>query len=424
MAPLERRDRHHHDVDQDEKHGGRNQHHEYRDQGRADPGLSQMSFFERCGDFRFISIVHERAPGGIRNVGQYIGELQLAGANKKRAIQLRIAGARQPPCIIGAMHRALLAFAAAAALLASASSLAQQDYPNRPIRLVNTSAAGGTGDTLARAVSRLVEKDLNTTIVVDNRPGATGMIAVESVVRAEPNGYTLVQTSSSIVTNAATGRKLPYDVTKDIIPVANLATAEGYLVLVNSALRVSTVSELVALAKGKNLLYGTPGPGNPIHFMTEALSRHAGIAMTHVPYKGLAPAIIALISGEIHVLLAPPIATRQHIASGKMRAVASVGAKRVSSMPDVPTMEEAGYKGLTLLGGWQGWFAPAKTPHAIVSRLNAAVVKAVNSDELRGLMQGGGYVPDTKSAGEFRALVLADYRRFSELAKAANIREE
>ncbi len=107
-----------------------------------------------------------------------------------------------------------------------------------------------------------------------------------------------------------------------------------------------------------------------------------------------------------------------------MRAVVSVGAKRVSSMPDVPTMEEAGYKELTLLGGWQGWFAPAKTPQPIVARLNAAVVKAVNSEELRGLMQSGGYVPDTRSPAEFRALVLADYKRFSELAKAANIREE
>jgi tripartite-type tricarboxylate transporter receptor subunit TctC len=146
--------------------------------------------------------------------------------------------------------------------------------------------------------------------------------------------------------------------------------------------------------------------------------------MTHVPYKGLAPAIIALISGEIQVLLAPPIATRQHINSGRIRALASVSEKRVSAMPDLPTMEEVGFNGFTLLGGWQGWFAPAKTPPAIVNRLQRAVAKAVNSEELRGFMQSGGYVPDGRSPAEFRALVISDYKRFSELAKIANIKEE
>jgi tripartite-type tricarboxylate transporter receptor subunit TctC len=309
-------------------------------------------------------------------------------------------------------------------LLGAAQSSAQADYASRPIRLVVTSAAGGTGDTLARAVSRLAEKELNANIVVDNRPGANGIIATDAVAKAEPNGYTLLQTSSSMVTNAATGRKLPYDVTRDFIPVTNLATAEGYLVLVNPGLKVESVKELIALAKTKNLLYGSPGPGNPIHFMTESLNQRAGTTMTHVPYKGLAPALIALVSGEIQVLLAPPLATRQYIAAGKMRALASVSAKRVTAMPDVPTMEELGFKGFTLLGGWQGWFAPAKTPHAVVAKLQRAVANAVNSEELRSYMQNGGYIPDGRRPAEFRALVLSDYKRFRELARVANIKEE
>jgi tripartite-type tricarboxylate transporter receptor subunit TctC len=309
-------------------------------------------------------------------------------------------------------------------LLAAAQVLAQASYPSRPIRLVNTSAAGGTGDTLARAVTRLVEKELGTNIVVDNRPGATGMIGTDSVAKAEPDGYTLLQTSSSIVTNAATGRKLPYDVIRDFVQITNVATAEGYLVLVNPGVKVSSLKELVAAAKARNLLYGSPGPGNPIHFMTEALNQRVGISMTHVPYKGLAPAIVALLSGEIQVLLAPPIATRPHIASGKLRAVASVSSKRVSSLPDLPTAEELGYKGFTLLGGWQGWFAPAKTPPAIVNKLQRAVANAVHSDDLRSLMQTGGYVPDGRSPAEFRELVISDYKRFSELARLANIKEE
>jgi tripartite-type tricarboxylate transporter receptor subunit TctC len=309
-------------------------------------------------------------------------------------------------------------------VIAAGHALAQSSYPSRPIRLVATSAAGGTGDTLARAVTRVAEKELGTTIVVDNRPGATGIIGTDAVAKAEPDGYTLLQTSSSIITNAATGRKLPYDVIRDFVQITNLATAEGYLVLVNPGVKVSSLTELVATAKNRDLLYGSPGPGNPIHFMTEALNQRAGVSMTHVPYKGLAPAIVALLSGEIHVLLCPPIATRQHIASGKLRVLASVSAKRISSLPDLPTVEELGYQGLTLLGGWQGWFAPARTPIAIVNRIQRAVANAVHSDELRGLMQNGGYVPDGRSPAEFRALVIADYKRFSELARSANIKEK
>ena len=309
-------------------------------------------------------------------------------------------------------------------VIAAGHALAQSSYPSRPIRLVATSAAGGTGDTLARAVTRVAEKELGTTIVVDNRAGATGIIGTDAVAKAEPDGYTLLQTSSSIITNAATGRKLPYDVIRDFVQITNLATAEGYLVLVNPGVKVSSLKELVVTAKSRNLLYGSPGPGNPIHFMTEALNQRAGMSMTHVPYKGLAPAVVALLSGEIHVLLCPPIATRQHIASGKLRALASLSAKRISSLPDLPTVEELGYQGLTLLGGWQGWFAPARTPPAIVNRIQRAVANAVHSDELRNLMQNGGYVPDGRSPAEFRALVISDYKRFSELARIANIKEE
>jgi len=328
------------------------------------------------------------------------------------------------------MHRSLRLTLTACAVLAGADAIAQvssgaaQSYPARPIRLVVTSAAGGTGDILARAVTKAAEKELNTNIVVDNRPGANGIIATDGVAKAEPNGYTLLQTSSSMVTNAATGRKLPYDITRDFAQVTNLATAEGYLVLVNPALKVASIKELIAVAKTRQLPYGSPGPGNPIHFMTESLNQHIGVSMTHVPYKGLAPAIVALLSGEVQVLLAPPIATRQHINSGKIRALASVSAKRVSAMPDLPTMEELGYKGFTLLGGWQGWFAPARTPPAILAKLQGAVARAVHSEELRPLMQGGGYVPDGRSPAEFRALVLSDYKRFSELAKVAHIKED
>jgi tripartite-type tricarboxylate transporter receptor subunit TctC len=303
-------------------------------------------------------------------------------------------------------------------------SAAQDAYPSRPIRLLVTSAAGGTGDTLARTVMKIAEQELGANVVVDNRPGATGTIAAETVAKAEPNGYTLLQTSSSFVTIAAAGRRLPYDVLRDFAHVTNLATAEGYIVLVNPNVKASSIQELVALAKNAKLLYGSPGSGNPIHFMTEALNQRAGIRMTHVPYKGLAPAIVALLGGEINVLLAPPLATRPHIESGRMRPLASVSAKRIASMPDLPTVEEVGFKGLTLLGGWQGAFAPAKTPPAIVAKLQHAIAKAVRTQEVEAFLSKGGYVPDGRSSAEFRQIVVSDYKRFAELARTANIKEE
>jgi tripartite-type tricarboxylate transporter receptor subunit TctC len=317
----------------------------------------------------------------------------------------------------GMLIAPLLAFAAS-------QSAAQDAYPSRPVRLLVTSAAGGTGDTLARAVMKIAEKELGANVVIDNRPGATGTIAADTVAKAEPNGYTLLQTSSSFVTIAAAGRKLPYDVIRDFAHVTSLASAEGYIVLVNPSVKAASVKELVDLAKAAKLLYGSPGPGNPIHFMTEALNQRAGIQMTHVPYKGLAPAIVALLGSEINVLLAPPLATRQHIEAGRMRALASVSAKRVASMPDLPTLEEVGFKGLTLLGGWQGVFAPAKTPPAIVAKLQRAIANAVRTEEIEAFLHKGGYVPDGRGSAEFRQLVMSDYKRFAELARTANIKEE
>ena len=299
--------------------------------------------------------------------------------------------------------------------------LAQREFPNRPIRLIVTSAAGGSGDNIARIVARLVSAELNATIVIDNRPGASGIIATETVVRAEPNGYTLLQTSSSLITNAATGRKLPYDVLKDLLPVSNLATAEGYLVLVHPALGVTSVKELIALSRKRALHYGSPGVGNPIHFHTEALMQRAGIKLNHVPYKGLAPALTALIGGEIQVLLAPPIATKGHIDAGRMQTLAVISSKRVAVLPDVPTMEEVGFKGFYLLGGWQGVFAPSAVPQRVLDKLQRAISKAVSSDEFKGFAQNGGYVAVGSNTPAFRRQIESDFKGFQEIAKRVNM---
>lgn len=319
-----------------------------------------------------------------------------------------------------ALPAALLSLAGHAST-ANAATDAISAYPLKPIRLVNTAAAGGTGDSIARIIAKLAGAALNVSVVVDNRPGATGSIATETVVRADPNGYTLLQTSSSLITNAATGRKLPYDVLKDLTPVSNLATAEGYLVLVSPTLGVNSVQALIAQARKRTVQYGSPGVGNPIHFHTEALAQRAGINLNHVPYKGLAPAITALLSGEIQLLLAPPVATKVHIEAGRMQALAVVSNKRVSVLPELPTLEELGFKGFYLLGGWQGVFAPAGVPPRVLDKLYGAIKQAVASDEFKTFAHNGGYVPAGSTSAEFRKQILLDYKGFQEIAKRLNL---
>jgi tripartite-type tricarboxylate transporter receptor subunit TctC len=262
---------------------------------------------------------------------------------------------------------------------------------------------------------------LNVTVVVDNRPGATGMIATDTVVRAEPNGYTLLQTSSSLITNAATGRKLPYDVLKDLTAVSNLATADGYLVLVHPGLAVTSVKELIALARKRNIQYGSPGVGNPIHFHTEAFAQRAGVKLHHVPYKGLAPALTALLAGEVQLVLAPPIATKAHIDAGRMQALAVVSRKRTQVLPDLPTMEELGFKGFYLLGGWQGLFAPAGLTARVLERLQGAVGQAVNSEAFTTFAHSGGYVPVGSTPAEFRKQIAAEFKGFQDIAKRIDL---
>ena len=316
-------------------------------------------------------------------------------------------------CILGAL------------LVTSATEAWTQAYPSRPVRLIVSSAAGGTGDTIARAVSKVVGKEIGTNVVVDNRPGASGMLAARLLVESEPDGYTMLHTSSGLVTNASFRKKMPYDVAKDILPLANLAQSEGYVVMVNSSVPANSIKELIALGKNKRLFYGSPGIGNAIHMHTALFALRAGIDMTHVPYKGLAPAITAVLSGETQVLFAPAIATKVYVTAGRLRAlaVASAGKERMSVMPDVPTLEELGFKNFRLVGGWQGWFVPAKTPATIMKQLHAAVRKGVNSPETVAFLKTGGYNPDGRGPEAFRTQMLSDLAQFKEMARVTNIKE-
>jgi tripartite-type tricarboxylate transporter receptor subunit TctC len=316
--------------------------------------------------------------------------------------------------------------AAALAACACSGNAPAQGYPNRAIRLVIPFAPGGTPDVIARVMAPHLERELGQSIVIDNRAGANGIIGTEIVARAAPDGYTLLKTPAALIINSLLYKKLPYDIERDLVPITNTASAQGYLLLVHPSVPANTVEEFIALAKKRpaELPFGSPGFGNSLHLAHEYFNARAGIRMVHVPYKGLGPAFNALLAGEVtSVVMAPTIALQQ-IKAGKARPLAFTGDKRWPSLPDVPTMVEAGLAGFHLEAGWFGWFAPAGTPAAIVQRLNTEIRKSLQVPQVRDFITGGGYDIAGSTPAEFRAFLREDIKRYAEIARAAGIRPE
>jgi tripartite-type tricarboxylate transporter receptor subunit TctC len=311
---------------------------------------------------------------------------------------------------------------AAALLLGimSGSSFAQ-NYPEHPIRLIVGTAPGGTQDGTARMVAKEVEGLLGQPIVVDNRGGANGIIGYDLVAKAAPDGYTLLHTAVAFAINATVYKKLPFDVSKDFIPVTNIAVGQGALIVVHSSVPARTVKELIDLAKQKQLSYSSPGIGNGMHLITEALDARAGIKMLHIPYKGAGPALNALLSAEVQVMLIPPLIVAQHIKAGRLRALAYSGVKRLDLMPDTPLISEAGVPGFHMDSGWHGWFAPAKTPPAIINKLYAAVHKSLETPKMKEFFASIGYDAGGETPDQFRKTFEADKIRWGEIAKLAKI---
>jgi len=321
------------------------------------------------------------------------------------------------------LRRAALAALLACIAAAPAGPARAQDYPSRPVRLVAGFPAGGTIDGLARSVAGQVERQLGGNIVVDNRGGANGIIAAEIVAKSPADGYTLLFSPPALIINQILA-KPPYDVLRDLVPVANTALGEGSLIVVHPSVPAKTVQELIALAKQKPLTYGTPGIGNTQHLATELFNMRAGIKLTHVPYKGIAPAVTAVVSGEVNVLFGPPAIIVQHIKTGRLRVLAFAAEKRWALMPDVPTVAESGLPGFTTAGSWQGIFAPIRTPAPIVARLHAEIAKAVRVTAVQDFIRASGFEPDGSGTVEFRARIERDFKRYAEIVRVAGIRAE
>ena len=316
--------------------------------------------------------------------------------------------------IRAAIHFALLC------LLASATAWGQA-YPNRPIRMIIPQPAGGTMDTNARALSEPLARELGQNIVIDNRSGANGIIAGEMLAKAPADGYTLLFTSSSLIYNQVINKKVPFNALRDFAPITQMAQTFGYLVLVNPALGVTNMRELVELSKKRQVAYGSGGVGNSQHFLGELINIRSGAKLVHVPYKGLAPLIAAVISNEVQVGLATPLTVNQHIKSGRLRAVAYTGDKRYPAMPELPTMAEAGVADCVFEPGGHGIYAPAATPVAIINRIQGAVHTAVRTPKLLEHLGHGGYVPVGNTPAEFRRYLETDLKRIAEIARLAKI---
>ena len=313
-------------------------------------------------------------------------------------------------------------------LMAPSILLAQPapGYPSRPLRMVVTFTAGGTPDAIARIVAGQVERQLGQSMVVDNRAGANGIIGTDIVAKSAPDGYTLLHVTGSLVINPRIYRTLPYDVFRDLEPVTNIVLGDGYLLLVHPALPAQSVKELVALAKNKDkpLSYGTPGIGNTLHLATELFNVRAGTQLLHVPYKGVAPALNSLLAGETQVIFIPPTIAVQHVKTGKARALGFTGSKRWPLMPEVPTILEAGVPDFEVTGSWHGWLAPAKTPPAVIARIQVEAKKALQVPRVREFLLAGGYEPDGSTPEEFRKFLKTESARYAEAVRAAGIKPE
>ena len=321
--------------------------------------------------------------------------------------------------------RSAILFPVVACLALPAFVATAQGYPVKPVRVVLGFPAGTNVDVLARPVVQKMAETLGQQLVVDNRPGATGLIANEFVARSAPDGYTLLAApGSSITASPHLRRKMPYDALKDLLPVAQISAFPNLLV-VNPVVPARTVKELIALARARpgQLTFGSSGNGSAFHLAGELFKSMAKVDMLHVPYKGGNQALIDLVGGRIDLMFYSLAITQPQIRAGKVRAIAVTGLKRDALMPGLPTLDEAGLRGYDITG-WHGFFAPAGTPREIVERLNAAVGKAMGAREIRELWAGQGMEPVSASPEQFAARVRADYEKYARLIRAAGIPPE
>ena len=313
------------------------------------------------------------------------------------------------------------------ALLVLAAAVARaQDYPAKPVRMVVGFPPGGGTDVVARILQPRLSELLGQPVVIDNRPGATGTVAAGHVAKSPPDGYTIMMGHVSVNAIAPSlFSNLPYDAERDFAPIG-IAASVPHIVVVHPSLPATTLKELIAYLKAQpgKLTFPSAGNGSMPHLAGEVFQSLAGVKLVHVPYKGTGQSMQDLLGGQHLVAFDTMAASAPHVRSGKLRALAVSTRERIATLPDVPSAEEAGLPGYVLTT-WYGVFAPAGSPSAIVNRLHAELVKAMQTPEVRSKLEGiGADGSVSKSPAEFAALVRADTARYAKIVKDIGLRIE
>lgn len=301
--------------------------------------------------------------------------------------------------------------------LSVAAAAQEQPYPSRVIRIVVPFPPGGLNDNVARIVQPFLQEELGQPIVIENRSGASGIVGTDYVAKSPPDGYTVAVVASSHSVTPATNTKLPYDTVTDLAAVG-LLVRDPFLFIVGDQVPAKTLAEFVALAKSQpgKLNYSTPGTASQSRFVTELFDERAGIKMTEIPYRGGAPAMLALLSGEAQFAVLSTQLSSPQIAGGKVRALASGGRVRDAHFPNVPTLAESGFPGLEALQ-WVGMLAPAKTPRDVIAKLNGALQKILARPDVIEKFSAQGVTAASSTPQEFQTLIETEVKQWTEVAQ-------
>lgn len=319
-----------------------------------------------------------------------------------------------------------LAAAAAAGLMAAFIAIPQaaraETYPSRTIRIIVPFPPGGLNDNVARIIQPYLSQKLGQSVVVENKSGASGIIGTDAVAKAAPDGYTLAVVASSHTVTPATNASMPFDTEHDLTAVS-LLMRDPLLFVAGSKVKAKTLKDFVALAKAQpgKLTYATPGTDSQSHFVTELFDSRAGIKMVQVPYRGGAPSLLSLISGETDFGVLSTQLSGPQIKAGKIRALASGGAARSPPFPDVPTLAESGYPGLVALQ-WVGMLAPAKTPKDVIAKLNGALREVLAMPEVKARFDAQGITATSSTPEEFETLISSEIKQWKAVAAASGIK--
>jgi tripartite-type tricarboxylate transporter receptor subunit TctC len=302
---------------------------------------------------------------------------------------------------------------------------AQTDtYPGRPVRLIVPFAAGGLNDVVARLVAPYLERALGQPFIIDNRPAASGIVGTDATAKATPDGYTLLMVASSFTVIPATHQKVPYDAQRDLAPIVMVAK-NALLFLVNPKVPAKSLAEFVTLAKADpgKFNYASPGAATQTHLVVELFSQRAGIKLQHIPYRGGAPAMTAMVAGDTQFTAISTLLSLPQIQSAALRAIASGSLTRDPQLPDLPTVAEQGFPGFEAIQ-WIGLLTTAGTPAEIIERLNAEVNRALRDPDLIAKFAQQGISPAGGTPADFQRTIATDLRNWTETARAANIKAE